>query len=222
MERRNFLRWTIAARRFVPNWFLALVFKTHCVENTYVNPETDGKAVRIGEACPACVCEHVTVGRHGSPGKVHSSEVLHSVVIAPTDLDKDALAITMITHAEKKGMSVLRESASNEEFKATVTARIKKPGQKYHGVATFSCAEVRRIVAEGNTDQRKRNDRLYCVLDTDMEGLPNHAEIFATVPRPFKQNTPKAAWRNERERLLILLIGGFSAPAEFRDGATLP
>jgi len=143
-------------------------------------------------------------------------------VIAPTDLDKDALAITMITHAEKKGMSVLRESASNEEFKATVTARIKKPGQKYHGVATFSCAEVRRIVAEGNTDQRKRNDRLYCVLDTDMEGLPNHAEIFATVPRPFKQNTPKAAWRNERERLLILLIGGFSAPAEFRDGATLP
>jgi hypothetical protein len=221
MERRNFFRWAIAARGFVPNWLLALIFKKRCIQTTYVSPETDGRAIRIGEACPACVCERVSVGRHGSPGKVQSIENLHSVVIAPTDLDKDALAITMITHAEKKGMSVLRQAASDSEFRATISARIKKANQKYHGVATFSCADVRSIVAHKDSDQRKRNDRLYYALDTDVHGLPHHAEIFATVPQPFKENTPKAAWRNERERLLNLLTAGFSAPSEFRGGTTI-
>jgi hypothetical protein len=99
------------------------------------------------------------------------------VIIAPTDFDRTALAITMITHAEKKGMSVLREAATNDEFKATISQRLKKPSQSFFGVASFSCAKVRRLIAEEWTGQRCVRDRLYYVLDTDMEGLPNHAEI---------------------------------------------
>lgn len=153
---------------------------------------------------------------------MRDTEKLHSIVIAPTDLDKTALAITMITHAEKKGMSVLRGAASNDEFKTIVKQRLKKASHSLHGVATFDCSTVRDLVAEEATEHREARDRLYYVLDTDMAEVPNHADIFATIPKPVEGKTAKAAWRSERERLLNLLVDGFNSPADFRDGALAP
>ena len=222
MERGDFFRWAILARRLVPSRLITLIFRKRCCDVAYKTPEDDNKVVRIGQHCPAGICEYVDVGRFGSPGRVRTSEALHSVIIAPTDLDKTALAITMITHAEKKGMSVLREAASSAEFKTTIQQRIKKPNQTFHGVASFACSAVRDLVADQSTGQRKVNDRLYYVLDTDMDGLPHHAEIFATVPRPYKNLTNKAAWRLEREKLLDLLSAGLTSPTDFRDGTAIP
>jgi hypothetical protein len=162
----------------------------------------------------------VSVGKNGSPGKVAIGEKLHRIIIAPTDFDKTALAISIITQAERKGMSVLRESATDNEFKSVVAARIKKPNQSYYGVATIPCGDLRRLIAQDSTEQRKRGDRIYYVLDTDMEGLPHHADIFATVPRAAENLTHKAAWRTERERLLNLMVNSILTPAEFRQGAT--
>jgi hypothetical protein len=143
-------------------------------------------------------------------------------VIAPVDLisDQTALAITMISHAERKGMSVLRDAASNDEFKKIVSMRLKKPNQTFHGVASFASSEVRGLLADRSTEQRKAHDRLYYVLDTDMPDLPNHADIFATIPRSDKD--PKRAWREEREKLLALLTTGLATPANFRNGAAIP
>lgn len=159
------------------------------------------------------------LGKHGSPGRVAAKEKLHSVVVAPTDLDKTALAITMITHAEKKGMSVLRNAASDDEFKKIISQRLKKPNQSLHGVATFDCEAVRELSSPDNTDQRETGDRLYYVLNTDMSGAPHHADIFATMPRPAEGKSPKAAWRTERERLLDILTAGLASPSDFRNGA---
>ena len=74
----------------------------------YASPETEDRAVRKDTTCPNCICEGVSVGRHGSPGVVRHVETLYSVLIAPADLENDQIAVTMITHAEKKGMSVAK------------------------------------------------------------------------------------------------------------------
>jgi hypothetical protein len=117
-------------------------------------------------------------------------------------------------------MSVLREIATNDEFRSVVAARIKKPNQSYYGVATIQCRDLRRLIAQNTTVQRKQGDRIYYVLDSDMAGLPHHADIFATVPRTADNLTHKAAWRTERERLLNLMVNSILTPAEFRQGAT--
>jgi len=147
---------------------------------------------------------------------VKSAENLHSVIIAPTDLvDEDGLKITLITHAQVKGMSVLRGDASDDEFRTILKQRIKRPEHKLHGVATFRCADMRAIIAESDSEHRLFGDRLYCVLDSDLPDLPHHADIYATVPK----GGTKAAWKAEREQLLDLLSAGLRKPSEFRNGA---
>jgi hypothetical protein len=218
MERRAFIRWTVAARRLVKNWVLALSFRARCRELAYDAPEDNGRVKKLGEECPDCICECVSVGQHGSPGRVKNAEWLHSVIIAPTDfVDQDALKITLISHAQTKGMSVLRERASSDEFRTIVRQRIKKPNQQCHGVASFSCADMRAIIAETDSQHRSFGDRLYYILDSDLPELPHHADVYATVP----QGGTKAAWKAERERLLNLLTAGLTPSSEFRDGALL-
>ena len=202
---RTLFRWARDTRRAAANWLGYLAAPWNCPRLTYSDPETDDRAVRIGTACPNCACEKISVGRYGSPGKVRGHEALHSILIAPGDLKNDQIAITVITHAERKGMSVLRENASNEEFQMIIRTRIRDATkQRFHGVATVGCARIRQLAAKEQSEQRRRGDRLYCVLDTDMNGLPNHADVFATVPRPHTTSGHKAAWRKEREKLLAL------------------
>jgi hypothetical protein len=124
------------------------------------------------------------------------------------------------SHVEKKGMSVLRENASNGEFEAIIRARIKDAAkQSLRAIATASCSRIRELVASQNSEKRRRSDRFYCVLDTDMAGLPNHADIFATVPRPHATLTDKTIWRRERAKLLGLFLEDVSDPRTFRAGA---
>jgi hypothetical protein len=75
------------------------------------------------------------------------------------------------------------------------------------------------LTAVENGDQRRAGDRFYCILDTDMGNLPNHADVFATVPRPHATKKAKNAWKTEREKLLTLMMQDFLSPSEFRGGA---
>ena len=162
----------------------------------------------------------VSVGRHGSPGRVRTSEILHSILIGPADLAGDAIAITLITHAERKGMSVLRGAASNAEFETIIGRRVKgDPKRWFSGVASFRSADVRSLSATADTELRSVGDRLYCVFDTDMAGLPHHADIIATMPRQHDKKKPKDAWRVERGRMLALMLNQISTPAQFRTGS---
>ena len=223
MEWRIHLRRKVAARRFVPDWLVAIVFRDLCRSEAYLEPETDDRARRIGAANPNCVCECVSVGRYGSPGKIQNDELLHSIVVDPVDLDdNDALLITMITHAQKKGMSVLRSGASLEEFTQIIGARIPDPAKRtLFGIATIECSKVRALCATADTEQRRIGDRLFSVLDADMPSLPHHGDIFVTLPALHPVKKPKSAWAQEREVLLNLLSDGFESAADFRGGALL-
>jgi hypothetical protein len=173
--------------------------------------------VRVWTECPNCICEAVSVGRHGSPGRVKSAEKLLSVLINPSDFDSDQIALSFITHAERRGMSVLRGAASNDEFRETLSLRLKKANQTFHGVAIIDCSEVRGLASREDKNGRVVGDRLYYVLDTDAACRPHHADIFATLPK--NSSSRKAAWRAQRSYLMELVRKEIVAPADFRDGA---
>jgi hypothetical protein len=108
------------------------------------------------------MCERVSVGSHGSTGPVRDDEILHSVLVAPADLQGDQIAITIITHAERKGMSVLRDLASNEEFIQTLRLRLNnQPSRHFHGVASIRCADVRALTLPISHGDPLLRNRLY-------------------------------------------------------------
>jgi hypothetical protein len=134
------------------------------------------------------------VGRDGSPGRVEASEDLHSVILNIDEgMAGGALMYVFISPAQKKGMSVLRHEARDDEFRIIISERLQRPNRMLKGFVTFSCAELRRL---------KDNDGLllYYVTDTDLQGLPHHADVLAT---PLG-GTP-AQKRLQRSRLLDLL-----------------
>ena len=144
----------------------------------------------------------MSVGRFGSPGLVTDDELLHSVLMKPADLDDRGIAITLASHAYAKGMSMLRGRAATDEFIQTVEIRQRTGKNSLNQIATLSCSDLRALVAEEDTKQRSKNDRLFYVLDTDTENRPHHCDVLATVPKPVKDLNPKSAWKLERQRIL--------------------
>jgi len=165
------------------------------------------------------MCEHVSVGRYGSPGPVKDYELLHSVLIEPSDfrMHEDQLMYTFISHAERGGMSVLRDAASDEEFREALRLRLTKADRKFAGIASFPCSGVREIVASTDVDGRQAGDRLYCVLDTDVADRPHHADILVTVPRIGE--ITRGTFRRQRNRLMAAVGTDIVPPATFRGGA---
>lgn len=149
-----------------------------------------------------------------------SDENLHSILIAPSDWENDQISITVLTHAEKKGMSVLRDQATDQEFRRILDLRTaNRPERRLHGVSVFSCAAVRGLSATETSPERYVGDRQYCVLDTDIQDLPHHADIFATMPRTTNANSsPKAVWRRQRAKLLTTMMERVETPPAFRGG----
>jgi hypothetical protein len=79
---------------------------------------------------------------------------------------------------------VLRSAATTAEFERILSERLGAGNRWLHGVASFACEDVRRLVATANSEQRNAGDRLFCVLDTDLPELPHHADVFATKKKP--------------------------------------
>jgi hypothetical protein len=117
-------------------------------------------------------------------------------------------------------MSILRDAASDDEFRETIRLRVANSARTFHGVSALSCTEVRRLLAQSEMHGREVGDRLYYVLDTDICGRPHHADIFATLPR--ESASAKAAWRVQRSRLMQIVERGLVPASEFRNGLTLP
>jgi hypothetical protein len=164
------------------------------------------------------MCEAVRVGQNGSPGPVSSTELLHSVLVAPGDYEKESITYTLISHTEKKGMSVMREGASNEEILSILNARISAPHRYLHGIASFACSNIRDIVAIEDDALRAVSERLFSVLDTDMPNLPHHADIFATVPSKGEPKFDRAEFKKVRQQMLTVMSQNIVVARDFREG----
>lgn len=230
MEQPVFYRWSRAACRAARNWYHDLTDKTGCRAVAYKNPETNDRAERIDSQCQNQRCELISLGRHGTPGEVQSVEKLYRVLLSPTDYDLSTQAIltSAATHTEGKGLSILRESAENAEFRMTAEELLAgNQGKSLIGIAELLCLDIRGLQNDADADRRLTGDRHYIVVDTDMPGLPNHADVFNTFPRPkLTDQSPsnKTIWRKERKKLLGLISANIISKSDFRDGllADLP
>ena len=222
MERRDFVRWSVAAGRFFRNRFRDLTDTTKCRRTVY-SDLTKTRAETINRECPDAVCETVCVGRFGTPGAVKNDETLQSILISPTDFEKQgsllgapAIARTLLSHSEEKGMSVMRGVAPYAEIERVIKIRLRKPEQIFYGVAKFQTSEVRKLAAPETSEKRNFSDRFFMVLDTDMRDLPNHAEIYVTKPKSHPKISDKTIWRKERFDLLKIISSNVQLADDFR------
>ncbi|UPK28373.1 hypothetical protein [Bradyrhizobium sp. 195] len=174
----------------------------------------------VNKHCEDQKCERISLGRHGSPGPVANSEKIYRILIAPTDMSAEQVALTAITHTETIGMSVLRDRATDDEFRSIVAGRTAQPGRSFVGVIELSCGEIRGLDSANDAEGRCFKDRHFIVVDTDMEKLPHHADVFNTMPRQNSEGKPtaKTVWRRERGRLLDLANKNIVKRASFREG----
>jgi hypothetical protein len=180
------------------------------------------RCVLINKHCKNQICEEITLGRYGSPGPVGDNERLYRVLIAPVDIGMTAeqIVLTAITHSQTIGMSVLRDRATDGEFHEIVNARTSQNGRTFVAVAELACGAIRSFRSERDEPGRLAGERHFMVLDTDMHRLPDHADVFNTVPAQTGSERPsnKAIWRRERGRLLNLANANIIKRQDFRDG----
>ncbi|WP_091896058.1 hypothetical protein [Bradyrhizobium sp. Rc2d] len=135
-------------------------------------------------------------------------------------MSAEQIAVTAITHTETIGMSVLRDRATDEEFQSIISQRTTQPERTFVGVVEFDCGEIRGLKSANDEEGRQPKDRHFIVVDTDMKGLPYHADVFNTVPRQNTDGKPtaKTVWRRERSRLLDLANRNIVKREAFREG----
>lgn len=162
------------------------------------------------------------MGRHGSPGPVAPGEKLFRILVPPHDvnLSTEAVLITALSHTETKGMSVLRAAAHDEEFLRTASDLLKNSDRQIFGVAEINVDDVRNLKTKAAMPRRAIGDRHYIVTDTDMPGLPHHADVFNTFPPAGAPNemSRKNIWRKERQELLKLVSNNVTKVAAFKGG----
>jgi hypothetical protein len=168
------------------------------------------RALKAHSACSeAFACERFKLGRN-SPGPVADAEYVHLLITDPQALDPRSGKIlpVILKQIDAKGVSVLRERASNQEFRLTFVEMRRGSDAKgqpryFHGVCRFLTGSIR---ARGGTDR-------IGIYDTALPGRRHHADVLA----------PPLGTRRDREartkRLIDLIGPSFIGVAKFRDGA---
>ena len=164
----------------------------------------------IDRTHPSCACEAFEVSSY-SPGPVEDSEKLYRMIILPGDFDHlESLTFTSVEDVYKKGLSVVRARATNEEITDLATDRLyvvkgAEP-RTIHGFIEIDTVDVRAM--------QKTNvaERLFCVYDETVKRkfdpeaphVPTHAGIFQTH-FPAGEEDKKAKTKKECKKLFNYL-----------------
>ena len=172
-------------------------------------PSTE-RAVRISSACSEpFACERFKLGRR-SPGPVSDDEYLNLIITDPQAIDRRSgkLLPILLKQIDEKGVSVLRDGATNKEFEITYEqmksgSDAKGKPRFWHGVCRFPARNLRY-------DGCQRRLGIY---DTPLPDRRHHADIIAP-PLDTRRE------REARQKRIIDEIGSSIIPVEkFRDGS---
>lgn len=146
-----------------------------------------------------CCCESAEVSPC-SPGVVKSAEQVARILLTPKHFDESgSLHEKAIQDALNRGLSVMRLAHSSYErvqFQAgrlidlDVQRRLEEAREPtelaFAGVATAQVEKVRAILNEAGR-------RGFCVVDTALENVPEHADIIVTpgANRPARKRLLK-------------------------------
>jgi len=174
-------------------------------------------ATQVHRATAAiCGCEQFSMADN-SPGPVQDPETLHLIVSDPTDLDDGYLSPASLVRLDTSGLSVLRDSAANDQFEQTIQelkARSAQANKKrsFLGVCMFSAHTVRY----------QNGDRFVGVYDTALPNKDHHADIVGPCLATMLGLSNRQAEKAKRKRIkeLIGLVGRcFESSRTFRTGA---
>jgi hypothetical protein len=164
-----------------------------------------------------CGCETFSLSQY-SPGIVSDDEKLHFVVSDPKSLLNGVLSPNVLIQIDTGGLSILRDAASDEEFRITINelkARAEAQGAEwyFYGVCTFSASAIRY-------DEAKR---FLCVYDTGLADKPNHADLMGPDLRALATPTISKGEHERRNRARIkrardIIDSIFTGAARFRGG----
>jgi hypothetical protein len=186
-----------------------------------VTHQIDGEVAAMLHAATivVCGCERFSLSDL-SPGRVEDSELLDLIISDPQSIQDGKLPHpSALVQIDRAGLSVLRDTAANEEFEHTIKELKDHAEQKgkerfFHGICSIQTAVIR-----GDAE-----NRFLCVYDTALPAKPNHADIFGP---DLRASAGAAISKSEHERRnrarikqFIDRIGNCFVPARiFRDGA---
>lgn len=156
----------------------------------------DGKhrAFQLNEILPNFECEACSIGL-GSPGPVHDDERLFRFFVNPTDIDPETKTVfaTAFEKAAENGLSVFRESATNEDIEALVTDRLTirhgRPRPIVLGLFVIETRTIRALKMAANSDAGPLAVRAFGVYDETvprrekaLPHVPTHVSIYQRLP----------------------------------------
>jgi hypothetical protein len=175
---------------------------------------------------PDCICQQFSVGV-GSPGPIADGEILYRAFVDPTDVDEKTmeLARRAFEWAHRNGLSVFRESATDDDITALIsdilTVRAGKKRKRVLALFRFVCRQIRSL-----TETRFPNGpRMFCVYDQtvprirkpELPHVPTHAGVFFRHMKP--QNVGKRQLQKDCETVLYQVISRERVDvATFRNG----
>jgi hypothetical protein len=154
-----------------------------------------------------CGCERHSLSDL-SPGVVCDNESLCFIISDPDGMGDGGVNPILLQRVHSGGLSVLRATASTEEFAQTLEElrlRWAASVRSFAGIVAFDCSAVRH----------SKGERLCCVFDTAVPGKPHHADI---VSRPAKVTEGRKE-KLSTKRLAEAMGSRFETPSKFRGGA---
>lgn len=146
-----------------------------------------------------------------SPGVVEDDEILNFVVFDPQQVFSDGtLQPFALMQVDRMGLSLLRQGATDEEFRLTVFEMNPDPSvnKKLHGVVEFLASALRY---DGSA-------RLVGIYDTPLPKKRHHADMVAPRWPGAMSNNARKTLNKRRLAQLNSKMGAATPLAEFRGG----
>lgn len=163
----------------------------------------------INSCAPMCACEKVKASPH-SCGPVTDDEIITRFIFSPMHFRNGKVLPSLFSHAEKKGCSIQRELAQNEEISAFVGDFLRTVNHsEWLGVVSAPAGDIRRMRVDGVVG------RAICVYDTAEPHNPAHGEMCWSGA---------AMEEGDAQELRKMLMDAFRAssptkPSAYRNGA---
>lgn len=153
------------------------------------------RASLVDQHFPKCACEAVSLqGSGGEP--VGPDERIARIVTSPAsyNLTTGQFLTGKLTSVYSVGLSVIREGASDQEIRETVSelTNLAADNQSLVGAVVASAREVRDL---------QDAERWFAVYATDAGTKQRHADLAGTFPTGLSNTQKKKAIDNRRYRL---------------------
>lgn len=182
------------------------------------------QAERVDSVFPGCLCEKVQVGNE-SPGPVADEEFLYRLIISPGDIDEEGeILLSALRTVKEDGLSVFRESASDDDIIALVSDRLASvegsPTKVVQGLLRIQTSVVRAL-------QNEELGRLFCVYDEtvprrviELPRVPTHVTVLQRLYEAGKAD--RKAKITTTQKMLFDSVKHLKVDlAEFREGLLL-